>query len=102
MRERRYGAKGERACKPNCKFYCKLDYRYTYKYTYKYLEIFFGKKRREGGNEGVCGSAYKYTYNLIYKYLETFSEGEGELGEGASVFPRFFVGFRPGSPVANS
>lgn len=24
MRERRYGAKGERACKPNCKFFCRF------------------------------------------------------------------------------
>ena len=51
MRERRYGAKGERAYKPNCKFYCKLDYRYTCKYTYKYLEFFpkSGKGKTRSG-----------------------------------------------------
>ena len=68
MRERRYGAKGERACKPNCKFYCKLDYRYTYKYTYKYLEIFSEKNEGRGGNEEWCGSTYKYSYKSTYKY----------------------------------
>ena len=52
MRERRYGAKGERACKPNCKFFCRLNCRYTYKYTYKYSEIFLEKSVGKG-NEGV-------------------------------------------------
>ena len=50
--------------------------------------------------KGWCGSTYKYTYNLTYKYLGFFPKGRrtcgrGE-GEGGSVFPRFFVGFRPG------
>ena len=100
MRERRYGAKGERACKPNCKFYCKLDYRYTCKYTYKYLEIFSGKNEGKGGNEEWCGSTYKYTYNLTYKYLGFFPKGKGNLWKGERErgfgFPWFFVGFRPG------
>ena len=96
MRERRYGAKGERACKLNCKFYCKLDYKYTCKYTYKYLE-FFRKGGR--GNEGWCGSAYKYTYNLTYKYLEFFPKGKGNLwkGERERGFG-FFSVFRGLSP----
>ena len=74
----------------------------TCKYTYKYLEVFRKKREEEEGrgNERWCGPAYKYTYNLTYKYLGFFPNGEGAcgkgVGEGASVFPRFFVGFRPG------
>ena len=122
MRERRYGAKGERACKPNCKFYCKLDYRYTYKYTYKYLE-FFSEKWKGREKEGWCGlgckfsykstykysynPTYKYTYNLTYKYLGFFRMGKGNLWKGkvgggrrgASVFLGFSWAF---APVANS
>ena len=112
MRERRYGAKGERACKPNCKFFCRLDCKYTCKYTYKYLEIFFGKNEGERGrgrgNEGWCGSTckfsykstYKYSYKLTYKYLGFFLEGE-ELVEGAygkgSYFSSVFRGLSPRS-----
>ena len=100
MRERRYGAKGERACKLNCKYFCRLDCRYTCKYTYKYSE-FFLEKNAGGGNEGgMCGSACKFSYKSTYKYLGFFSEGEGSLWKGhrerGRGFPRFFVGFRPG------
>lgn len=99
MRERRYGAKGERACKPNCKFFCRLNCRYTCKYTYKYLEFFRKKREEEGrGNEGWCGSVYKYTYNLTYKYLGFFPKGKGLVEGAKGKGLRFSLGFRGLSP----
>ena len=103
MRERRYGAKGERACKPNCKFSVGWIIGILISILISIWK-FFRKKTRGGGNEGWCGSAYKYTYNLTYKYLEVFPNGEGELVEGdveggASVFLGFSWAF---APVADS
>ena len=69
MRERRYGAKGERACKPNCKFSVGWIISILVSILIS-IWNFFGKKREE-------------------------EEGRGNA-KGASVFPWFFVGFRPG------
>ena len=106
MRERRYGAKGERACKPNCKFSVSWIIGILISILISIWK-FFRKKREEEegrGNEGWCGSAYKYTYNLTYKYLETFSRRGGEFVEGETRKGlRFFLGFSWAfAPVANS
>lgn len=92
MRERRYGAKGERTCKPNCRFIVSWVIGILISILIS-IWNFFGKKREEEerrGNEGWCGSAckfsyksaYKYTYNLTYKYLGFFLKGRGTCGEG--------------------
>ena len=101
MRERRYGAKGERACKPNCKFSVSWIISILVSILISIWNFF--RKNAGRGNEGWCGSTYKYTYNLTYKYLETFSRRGGELVEGgtrkgASVFLGFSWAF---APVAN-
>ena len=94
MRERRYGAKGERACKPNCKFSVSWIIGINVSILVSIWK-FFGKKR----GEGWCGSAYKYTYNLTYKYLGFLPNEEGELVEGGTRKGLwFFLGFRGLSP----
>ena len=103
MRERRYGAKGERACKPNCKFYCKFIVGWLISILISIWK-FFRKKWGEGGNEGWCGSTYKYSYKLTYKYMGFFPNGKGELVEGGTRKGLwFFLGFSWAfAPVANS
>ena len=106
MRERRYGAKGERACKPNCKFSVSRIIGILISILISIWKIFSEKneRRRRGENEGWCGSTYKYTYNLTYKYLGFFPNGEGGLVEGGMRRGlRFFFGFSWAfAPVANS
>ena len=89
MRERRYGAKGERACKPNCKFSVSWIIGILISILISIWK-FFWKKRREGETRGVCGSAckfsykstYKYSYKPTYKYLGFFPKGNGNLWKG--------------------
>ena len=111
MRERRYGAKGERACKPNCKFSVSRIISILVSILISIWK-FFRKKRGEGGNErwceGWCGLTYKYTYNLTYKYLGFFPKGKGNLWKRKVGGSRrgglwFFLGFSWAfAPVANS
>ena len=100
MRERRYGAKGERACKPNCKFSVSWIIGILVSILISIWKT-FSEKTRGRGDEGWCGSTYKYTYNLTYKYLEVFLEGEGELVEGERErgfgFSSVFRGLSPRS-----
>ena len=51
MRERRYGAKGERACKPNCKFFVGWIIGILISILISIWKIFSEKneKRRRGG-----------------------------------------------------
>ena len=98
MRERRYGAKGERACKPNRKFSVSWIIGILISILISIWK-FFSERMWEEENEGWCGSTYKYTYNLTYKYLGFFPKGKGTCGRGTRKglrFPRFIVGFRPG------
>ena len=81
MRERRYGAKGERACKPNCKFSVGWIIGILISILISIWKS-FSEKNEGRGNEGWCGSAYKYTYNLTYKYLEVCRIGKGNLWKG--------------------
>ena len=102
MRERRYGAKGERACKPNCKFSVGWIIGILIGILIS-IRNFLGKV--EEGKRGRCRSAYKYSYKSTYKYLEIFSEEGGDLWKGrrgrGRGFPRFFVGFRPGRQLVS-
>ena len=83
MRERRYGAKGERACKPNCKF----SVSWIIGILVSILISIWNFFRKGGRGRGWCGlgckfsykSTYKYTYNLTYKYLGFFPKGKGNL-----------------------
>lgn len=98
MRERRYGAKGERACKPNCKFYCKFIVGWLVSILISIWK-FFREKCGRRKTRGVCGSTYKYTYNLTYKYLENFPEGGRETcGRGTRKGLWFSSVFRGLSP----
>ena len=81
MRERRYGAKGERACKPNCKFSVSWIIGILISILISIWK-FFREKYGEGETRRGCGSAYKYTYNLTYKYLEVCRMGKGNLWKG--------------------
>ena len=54
MRERRYGAKGERACKPNCKFSVSWIIGILISILISIWK-FFPKKTRGGGGEGKRG-----------------------------------------------
>lgn len=112
MRERRYGAKGERACKPNCKFSVSWIIGILIGILIS-IWNFFRKKCGGRGNEGWCGSVYKfsykstykYSYKPTYKYLGFFSEGEGNLWKGkvgggrrgGLRFPSVFRGLSPRS-----
>ena len=84
MRERRYGAKGERACKPNCKFFCRLDCRYTCKYTYKYLEFFLGKMREGGKRGGGVGRLVGFRTSRLISIWDFFPQGRRTCGRGVA------------------
>ena len=101
MRERRYGAKGERACKPNCKFSVGWIIGILISILISIWKFFW--KTEEEENEGWCGSAYKYTYNLTYKYLGFFRKGRETCGRGDAKGVSVFLGFSWAfAPVANS
>ena len=68
MRERRYGAKGERACKPNCKFSVGWIIGILISILIS-IWNFFGKKREEEEGRGGVGRLISFrTSQLISFY----------------------------------
>lgn len=111
MRERRYGAKGERACKPNCKFSVSWIVGILISILISIWKS-FRKKRRGGETRGGVGWLVSFrTSRLIsirtsrlISIWDFFPNGEGKLVEGgnakgALVFLGFSWAF---TPVANS
>ena len=95
MRERRYGAKGERACKPNCKFSVSWIIGILISILIS-IWNFFRKKTRGGGEgetRGDVGRLVSFRTSRLISIWDFFSKGrslwKGRRGRGfgfSSVF----------------
>ena len=75
MRERRYGAKGERACKPNCKFSVSWIIGILISILISIWKIFSEKNVGGGKRRGGVGRLVSFRTSRLISIWDFFSKG---------------------------